>query len=170
MYVKTIFYTLALFGSLAAPALAAEPSQTVVDFTGELVDQNAAPVSGVLPLEFKIYTDEKSKKPIATESHFIAVVDGSYAIALGESSQIKTTKGELYVAVLLDGKELMRQKVAVQKQLIATTPNKVQTKKASDVADDDQFKLECPAGYVVTGVEGSLSNIGDLRLICAKAI
>lgn len=88
----------------------------------------------------------------------------------GESSQIKTTKSELYVAVLLDGKELMRQKVAVQKQLIATTPNKVHTKKASDVADDDQFKLECPAGYVVTGVEGSLSNVSDLRLICAKAI
>lgn len=114
MHVKTLFYTLALFGSLASPALASEPSQTVVDFTGELVDQNAAPVSGVLPLEFKIYTDEKSKKPIATERHFIAVVDGSYAIALGESSQIKTTKSELYVAVLLDGKELMRQKVAVQ--------------------------------------------------------
>ena len=55
MHVKTLFYTLALFGSLASPALASEPSQTVVDFTGELVDQNAAPVSGVLPLEFKIY-------------------------------------------------------------------------------------------------------------------
>ena len=32
-------------------AFADEATQTVVDFNGEIVDQNAAPVSGVLPLE-----------------------------------------------------------------------------------------------------------------------
>lgn len=170
MNVKTLFYTFALFGFVSSPVLADEPSQTVVDFTGELVDQNAAPVSGVLPLEFRIYSEKKSRKPLATENHFIAVVDGSYAVALGESSQIKTTKSELYVAVLLDGKELMRQKVAVQKQLIATTPNKVKTKKASDVAEEDLFKLACPVGYIVTGIEGSLSNPNDIQLICSKVI
>lgn len=170
MNVRKLVLGAVLLCAAGAPALAAEPTQTIVDFAGELVDQNAAPVSGVLPLEFKIYADEKSKKPISSESHFIAVVDGAYTVALGESSPIKTSKTELWVAVSLDGKELTRQKAAVQKQIVEDTANKVQTETASQAADGDRFKLECPAGYVLTGIEGSLKNIGELRLICAKTI
>lgn len=161
---------IALFFTAISHANAAEPTATVVDFNGELVDQNAAPISGVLPLEFRVYTEEKSKKAIATEKHFISVVDGAYAITLGESSELKTTKTDLYVAVLLDGKELTRQKASVQKQIVAAQPTKTTSKTAEDAAENNAFKLECPTGYVMTGVEGSLNDIRTLKVICSKTI
>ncbi len=155
---------------LPMSAFADEATQTVVDFNGEIVDQNAAPVSGVLPLEFRIYTDSKSKKPIASEKHFIAVVDGSYAVSLGEASDIKTTANKLYVAVLLDGKELTRQEVSPEKQVVASNPKVVKTQAAGSESGEF-FKLECPAGYVVTGIEGNSKNgIQGLKLICSKAV
>lgn len=161
-----------LLSSLFVPALAQaqDTTQTIVDFTGELVDQNAAPISGVLPLEFRLYTDSKSKKAIATEKHFIAVVDGNYAVSLGQDGKLKTKNDKLYVAVYLDGKELTRQEVDTQKQLVANNPKIVKTKSTKD-ADGNTFKLECPTGYVVTGIEGNAKNgLQDLQLICSKAV
>ena len=168
-----IFFALAIAVALAMPAthaLAAESLQTIVDFSGELVDQNAAPVSGVLPLEFRIYASPNDKKTLAVEKHFVAVVDGNYAIALGEQATIKTSRSELYVAVLLDGKELTRQKVQTQKQIVAQAPQTVRTPSVGE-AENDNFKLECPAGYVVTGIEGSSKEgLKSLRAICAKTV
>ena len=151
-------------------AFADEATQTVVDFNGEFVDQNAAPLSGVLPLEFRVYADSKSKKAIAVEKHFVAVVDGMYAITLGESSNIKTTSGKLFVAVYLDGKELTRQEVSPLKQLVAENPKIVKTEAAGSESGDS-FMLECPSGYVVTGIEGNVKNgIQGLKLICSQAV
>lgn len=156
-----------LLMALPMTAVAQEATQTIVDFNGELVDQNAAPISGVLPLEFRVFSDAKSKKAILTEKHFIAVVDGNYAISLGQEGNLKTKSDKLYVAVYLDGKELTRQEVDTQKQLVATNPKIVTTEASSDGA----FKLECPAGYVVTGIEGNQKDgIQNLKLICSKAV
>lgn len=153
-----------------ALAYAQDATQTIVDFSGELVDQNAAPISGVLPLEFRLYSSSKSKKAIATEKHFVSVVDGNYAVSLGQDGKLKTEYEKLYVAVYLDGKELMRQEVETQKQLVAHDPKIVKTDSTKD-SDDGAFKLECPSGYVVTGIEGNAKNgIQDLKLICSKAI
>ena len=161
-----------LVTSLIAPtfAHAQEATQTIVDFNGELVDQNAAPISGVLPLEFRIFADSKSKKAIATEKHFISIVDGNYAVSLGQDGKLKTKNDKLYVAVYLDGKELTRQEVDTQKQLVPNNPKIVKSDSTKD-AKQGAFKLECPDGYVVTGIEGNVKNgIQDLQLICSKAI
>ena len=151
-------------------ALADTPTQTVIDYYGELIDQKAAPVSGVLPLEFRIYADRNGKKTIATEKHFIAVVDGNYFVSLGEQTEIKSTAEKLYVAVLLDGKELTRQEVAIQRQIVASQPKVVKTSPAGS-EDGEHFKRECPAGYVVTGIEGNVKDgINGLRLICSQVV
>lgn len=155
---------------LPSIAFAEGDAQTVIDFNGELIDQNAAPLAGVLPLEFRIFTDKKAKKPIASEKHFVSVVDGNYFVSLGEISAINSKADKLFVAVYLDGKELTRQQVSTQQQLVAVNPKIIK----SDTAGSDKgdsFSLECPTGYVVTGIEGSAKNgIQALRLICSKAV
>ncbi|MBR4985389.1 MAG: hypothetical protein IKY83_06600 [Proteobacteria bacterium] len=161
---------LALALTLVPVGAYAENTLTVIDFNGEIVDQNAAPVSGVLPLEFRIFADSKAKKAIATEKHFVSVVDGSYMISLGEQAKIQTSQKKLYVAVYLDNKELMRQEVDTQKQIVPESPKTVTTDRAG-AETGEPFKLECPAGYVVTGIEGNAkSGISGLKLICSKAI
>ena len=151
-------------------AYAGDTPQTFIDFNGELVDQAAAPLSGVLPLEFRIYADSKSKKPIATEKHFVAVVDGNYAVSLGELSKITAKTDNLSVGVYLDGAELTRQEVSVKRQIVPSPP-KVTTTESIGNDNGESFKLECPAGYVVTGIEGTTKNgIQGLKLICSKAL
>ena len=122
------------------------------------------------PWNFASTPRQTTKKTLAVEKHFVAVVDGNYAIALGEQTTIKTSRSELYVAVLLDGKELTRQKVQTQKQIVAQAPQTVRTPSVGE-AENDNFKLECPAGYVVTGIEGSSKEgLKSLRAICAKTV
>jgi len=158
------------FGSYAA---ADDNIQTFVEFNGEIVDQDALAVSAVLPLEFRIYATENSKKALATEKHFVSVVDGKYSVTLGDQTALKTTDPELYVAVLLDGKELMRQKVSAARHIVDTPSTPSNTARTKDVsaADDGNFTLKCPKGYVVTGIEGSRSNgqFEKIRLVCSNA-
>ena len=156
-----------LFAPMAASAQ--EASLTVIDFHGEIIDQDASPISGVLPLEFRIYADKAAKKTIATEKHFIAIVDGEYGVSLGEASKLKSKNETLYVAVLLDGKELTRQEVKTQQQLVNETSKTVETEPSGTGVGD--FKLTCPKGYVVTGIEGTNKNgIQNLKLICSKTV
>ena len=165
---KRLFLALAI--ALFPAGAYAQNTLTVIDFNGEIVDQNAAPVSGVLPLEFRVYSDSKSKKALAVEKHYVSVVDGSYMVSLGEISKIQSNQQKLYVGVYLDNKELMRQEVETQRQIVPESPKTVTTDRAG--ADSGEpFKLECPAGYVVTGIEGNAkSGISGLKLICSKAV
>ena len=165
---KRLFLALAI--ALFPAGAYAQNTLTVIDFNGEIVDQNAAPVSGVLPLEFRVYSDSKSKKALAVEKHYVSVVDGSYMVSLGETSKIQSNQQKLFVAVYLDNKELMRQEVDTQRQIVPESPKTVKTDAAGSDSGEP-FKLECPAGYVVTGIEGNAkSGISGLKLICSKAV
>ncbi|MBQ8037629.1 MAG: hypothetical protein IJ268_11600 [Proteobacteria bacterium] len=165
---KRLFLALAI--ALFPGAAYAESTLTVIDFNGEIVDQNAAPVSGVLPLEFRVFADSKAKKALAVEKHYVSVVDGSYMVSLGEDAKIQTNQQKLYVAVYLDNKELMRQEVDTQRQLVPESPKTATTERAGGDAGEP-FRLECPAGYVVTGIEGNAkTGISGLKLICSKAV
>lgn len=165
---KIIFFI--LMSLISLNAYAQDTTQTIIDFSGELVDQSAIPVSGVLPLEFRIYSDSKSKKLLATEKHFVSVVDGNYFISLGETSKIQSKADTLYVAVYLDKKELTRQEVSVQHQIVSPEARTTRTTAAGS-EEGNAFSLSCPAGYVVTGIEGTdKDGIQGLRLICSKTI
>ncbi len=149
---------------------AQDSATTVIDFSGELVDQDATPVSGVLPLEFRIFSDGKSKKAIAIEKHYVSVVDGRYAVTLGENSEISTKKPTMVVAVYLDNKELIRQEVGTLQQVVPVKPNRTTTQSAGSESGES-FRLECPEGYVVTGIEGNQKNgIQGLKLICTRRL
>ncbi|MBQ1265494.1 MAG: hypothetical protein IIY06_01825 [Proteobacteria bacterium] len=165
--------TLAVFNGNALEAQAAENLQTFIEYSGEIVDQNALAVSAVLPLEFRVYTTENGKKAIATEKHFVSVVDGKYSVTLGDASAINASNATLYVAVLLDGKELTRQRVSTERHLVNNkVVSNVQQTKTVDMASlpDGEFKLTCPKGYVVTGISGKSANgqLASIQLICSN--
>lgn len=150
-------------------ALAQEPSKIVVNYQGELVDQDAKAVSGVLPLIFKIYTQEKGKKAIAQENHFVSVVDGSYEVVLGNASEIRSKGSNLWVGVELGGEELVRQKVVGQALFEPKQPLNVVRTEEIGLHQGEQFKLSCPEGYMVTGIEGTREEaLSAIRLVCTK--
>lgn len=173
--VIALFVFISLFAAVegSPAAFAAENVQTFIEFYGEIVDQNALAVSAVLPLEFRIYTTQNGKKAIATEKHYVSVVDGKYSITLGDVTPILAAQSTLYVAVLLDGKELTRQVVSTTRQIVDTKAvSKVTQTKSVNLSDSasGDFKLTCPAGYVVTGIEGKRENgqLSSIQLICSN--
>lgn len=171
MTAGVVFMSLVGVCASAADCLAEDNVQTFVEFKGEIVDQDALAVSAVLPLEFRIYETEKAKKAISTEKHFVSVVDGKYTVTLGDQTAISNAEPELYVAVLMDGKELTRQKVSTARHIVNTkVESKVKQTKTVSSSEDGNFSLKCPNGYVVTGIEGSRSDgkFESIRLICSN--
>ena len=173
IFIKAGIVLISVFGAGASAAncLAEDNVQTFVEFKGEIVDQDALAVSAVLPLEFRVYETEKGKKAISTEKHFVSVVDGKYTVALGDQTAISTGRPELYVAVLMDGKELTRQKVSTARHIVNTkVESKVKQTKTVSSSEDGHFSLKCPNGYVVTGIEGARSagKFESIRLICSN--
>ena len=203
-------------------------------YAGEFIDQDAAPVAGVFPLLFKIYPEEKGKKAMWSESHFVSVVDGNYIIILGrqESLPKRAADETVYLGVELNGTELVRQPIrakVVSDQVRVAGPsllsaNVEYAERAGDAAtlggfgpNDfapaslvDQFNqharnkdlhggggggggggavlsgtphksdfaggsggkiftLLCPAGFVMTGIEGRSGAVLDsIRVVCTK--
>ena len=166
-----VFMSLAGACFAGTAGFAEDNVQTFVEFKGEIVDQNALAVSAVLPLEFRIYATEKAKKALSTEKHFVSVVDGKYTVTLGDQKALSNASPELYVAVVMDGKELTRQKVSTARHIVNTKveSNTKQTKKVS-ASENGDFSLKCPNGYVVTGIEGTRSDgkFESIRLICSN--
>ncbi len=169
-----LLVSMCLFSAVgeSIPAYAAENVQTFIEFYGEIVDQNALAVSAVLPLEFRVYATQNGKKAIATEKHYVSVVDGKYSVTLGDVAPISATNSTLYVAVLLDGKELTRQMVSTTRHIVDTkVVSKVTQTKTVNLSDSaGDFKLTCPQGYVVTGIEGKRENgqLSSIQLICSN--
>jgi|GEM_PF-2431411 hypothetical protein len=169
MILFCILCTVFVCGFTALSATAQESEKIVVNYRGELVDQDARAISGVLPLKFKIYAQERAKKSIAEESHFVAVVDGTYLVLLGNESTIRSKASQLWVGVELEGRELTRQKVATQ--VIFEAPKESIVLRSDEVGAQtgESYQLNCPQGYVVTGIEGTSGEaLHSLKLVCTK--
>ncbi|MCL2325086.1 MAG: hypothetical protein FWC40_01080 [Proteobacteria bacterium] len=169
---KSILKLVAILFLITALPLAAyaQSLRTFVDFHGELIDQDAIAVSGVLPLEFRLFQTENSKKPLATETHFVAVVNGNYSLILGEMTPLHVQDNTLYVAVFLDGKELMRKSVTTTRQVVPNLEATTRQTRSAGNTSGQPFTLECPKGHIVTGIEGTTHDgrIESLRLICSS--
>jgi hypothetical protein len=88
---------------------AASPAPTIVDpsrapkayiqtrYTGELVDDDLKPISGIFKIDFKLFPDISAPKEVWTEELFVSIVEGRYDVALGRVSPI---------GVNLDGRQL----------------------------------------------------------------
>ena len=75
-----------VFLAFAASAYAQDTMR--VGFTGELLDENDAPISGVFPLTFSLYDGEGVADAAWSEQQFVAVFDGMYTVELGRERGI----------------------------------------------------------------------------------
>lgn len=89
----------------------------LVDYTGRLQDQSGSPISGVFHFEFNLYSDSKSAEPLWTETRYVAVVDGSYTIPLGQNVKLQREHiaGPRWIGVELVGEgEILRDKLSIK--------------------------------------------------------
>jgi len=117
---------LGLFGpvALAPSSHAAEPDQRLV-YGGRLQDAQGRPIGGVFPLTFNFYAAEKGGRATWTESHFVAVDNGVYAVELGSKKPLpKNLKlDRVWLGVALSGgTELAREKLDGASASAAATP------------------------------------------------
>ncbi len=78
----------AVLGS-AAPALGKSPirkMRTVLDFESRLKDENNRPVSGIFPMVFEL-KKKKARRAFWSETHWVAVDNGRYALQLGKGKK-----------------------------------------------------------------------------------
>ena len=212
-----------------------EDAKIELVYTGEFIDQENAPIAGLFPLEFKLYSSPKSKKSLWHEEHFVSVVDGGYVVALGLENPLpeQSLEETVYLAVELKGKEMVRQPIepkvirdevrtglvrsggdadyaatcgdaatlggqgpeafasaAVEKTLNdhladkamhggnanaagsgggATLGTQSQKTDYAGGSGGKVYSLNCPEGYVVTGVEGRSGAVLDsIRIVCTE--
>ncbi len=106
---------LVVFSAVSAHAQdgASDDERYQLVYKGELIDQDQLPISGVFPLVFKLYPSAKGGKAMWTEALFVSVLDGAYTITLGRRVLLpeKAIGDSVYLAVLLDGAEVVRQPI-----------------------------------------------------------
>lgn len=215
-----------------APALPSARYELM--YTGEFIDQESEPISAVFPLRFKLYPSESSRKHVWEEAHYVSVVDGRYTVALGTQQVLpeEATRETLYLAVELNGTEVMRQPIrarlvsdevrigrfqssgtadwaeragdadtvggispdefarvtqvsAIERQVQTLRAESAQKAKSgggggylggtnwqsqyAGGSGGKDYSLECPQGYVMTGVQGRSGAVVDaLRIVCQK--
>jgi len=100
--------------TFAPGALAADPQSRVV-YAGRIEDAQGRPIGGIFPLTFSFFRAEKGGRAAWTESHFVAVDNGVYAIELGRlktlPKNLDLARAWLSVAVT-GGKEIVRDRFA----------------------------------------------------------
>ena len=232
---------LALALSAASPAVrAADPKSRIV-YAGKLEDGQGRPIGGIYPLTFSFFKAEKGGRALWSETHFVAVDNGVYAVELGRTSPLPRSldldRAFLGVAVN-GGKEILRERFtapnaakpanpatpspavaiadptigaprqpaqgtfadragfadeadhaknadaiggmsaadvkALAKQLAAPQGGKVKIGAAKRFTDPaggtggTPFSLQCPPGYVVTGIKGQAAAFLDqIQVICS---
>jgi len=99
---RSILATLLLSLLAFAPSAAADGA-ALVTFTGELVDGESRPISGVFPVQFRLYEAENGGDALWTEARFVSVAEGMYEVQLGANEPVPA---ELYGRTLFVGVEL----------------------------------------------------------------
>ena len=88
-----------------------------IEHDGKLQNAKRRPIAGVFPLKFALYRGPKGGKSVWSESHFVAVENGRYAITLGAKRALKKRLdlSKLYLGVsLVGGAELQRERISAQ--------------------------------------------------------
>jgi len=90
---------------------AGEDAQYELVYKGEFIDQESQPISGVFPLEFRLYADEKSRRSMWKEKHYVSVVNGSYTVPLGRKNPLppRAAREAVELGIFLDGRQVVRQ-------------------------------------------------------------
>ncbi len=77
----------ALVAPHAAQARTGRKLRTVLDFDSRLKDENGKPVTGIFQMRFEL-KKPKSKRAMWTESHWVSVDNGKYAVKLGKQKEL----------------------------------------------------------------------------------
>lgn len=128
-----------------APAVAAPPEAAPLVYGGRLVDESGRPVTGIFPLTFSIYARAGIKRASWTDSTFVAVDNGVYAVELGKNKplpkRLDLDKAEIGIAVTGRKGDIVREPL----------------NKAAAPADGPVVDVK-PVGGPSTGVRPSAAN------------
>ena len=106
----------ACFFLLTSQGLARTADDTpMVTYEGRLEDGQQKPLGGVFPLSFSLHRGPRRGKTLWSESHFVAIDNGSYAVTLGQKRPISRGLNleKLYLSVsITGGDEIMREKLS----------------------------------------------------------
>lgn len=97
------------------PAARAEDPGRRVIYAGRLEDAQGRPIGGVYPLTFSFFRAEKGGRALWSESHFVAVDNGVYAVELGRIKALPKTLDpkKSWIGVAVTGqKEIVRDRFA----------------------------------------------------------
>lgn len=61
---------------------------TVIPYEGSLVDEAGKPISGIYPMEFKLYKGTESKKAIWSDFMWVSVEGGVYVVRIGANKKL----------------------------------------------------------------------------------
>lgn len=125
-----------------------------IEYTGELIDESARPLSGVFPMTFKLYENADSTEPIWSESHYVAVVDGEYTLDLGNATPLDP---ELARRALSLGAELLGQEIVREPMIIGPS---------ADVAEAPELPIDLSEGDITTA---TFVNIAQRVLYAPEA-
>jgi hypothetical protein len=110
---RTLALAVMFLTALASAHAAPPPAGSVVVYGGRLVDANGRPVTGIFPLTFNLYGDAKTKRPAWSDSAFVAVDNGIYAVELGRKkalpAKLDLAKAEIGIAMTGKKKEIVRE-------------------------------------------------------------
>lgn len=111
-----------------------------VRYTGELMQDEKTPLSGVFPITFELYEGETDDTPIWKEKHFVAVDLGTYTIDLGKTSPIPTElmRQRRWLAVRVDTLgELLREQITLNAYTPpeSTAPKSIKNLSFAELAD-----------------------------------
>jgi hypothetical protein len=81
-----------------------DPGQLVV-YEGRLQNAQRRPIAGVFPLTFALYRSARGGRALWSETHFVAVDSGRYAVELGRQRPIPGSHDldRMYLSVALSG-------------------------------------------------------------------
>ena len=133
-------------------------------YSGEFIDQNNEPISGVFPLTFSLIPKGK-KKAIWSEEHFVAVVDGVYHVTMGYEKPLPVAflKSVVVLSVRLEGREVVRQE-------IEPTLVKKPTASTAAVVGDASYAERCGDAESLQGQSAAEFAGADVELRLDKHI
>jgi len=143
---------------MASPALAAPGTvgttatgARVVAYKGKMVDEAGKPVSGIFPMTFKLFAGLRSRKPVWSESAWVAVDRGLYVLNLGEDKPLpaKLDLTKLVIAVDVSGVGEVAREPFVAAVSSTPLPEAPPTAPASSGVAKGSVRYADTAGYAV---------------------